>query len=276
MKTLLIPEALKDAGVMVRTIEGWDTPVSRWAGPLSGPGAAMWHHTATAKYTPNKTKANGYAGLTQPGTLQLSQSGDGDPVYVVATSYPAPISSGYGQRRTYEQALKDLRNDARATGPDDSNPRWAGNRFYWNTEVVLNGVGAKLDPKVWDMMVVVGRVLCDLFEWSPYRHVGHLQHTGRKVDLWDGTDQNGVATMIRFRKDVDERTLDMAMNTETWAQTLRNPLDIDRMAEIGVITEAEANYWTGRSRAGGVPIPTNDPEWQDLRNAVEARSPFWV
>lgn len=70
------------------------------------------------------------------------------------------------------------------------------------------------------------------------------------------------------------------ISTERWASRLRLPADIDRMAEVGIITAKEADYWSGRSRAleDGVPRPLerNDPEWQDLRDAVAVRSPLYV
>ena len=67
------------------------------------------------------------------------------------------------------------------------------------------------------------------------------------------------------------------IDLETWANTLRVPQDIDRMAAVNIITESERAYWVQ------VPLyldePTNqrfNPEWQDLRNAVDVRGPIWV
>ena len=61
---------------------------------------------------------------------------------------------------------------------------------------------------------------------------------------------------------------DPMMTTEEWAKTLRNPLDFDKMAEKGVITETERDYW--------VTVPVTSPEMQDLRNAVTVRNPLWT
>lgn len=70
---------------------------------------------------------------------------------------------------------------------------------------------------------------------------------------------------------------DTAMNLERWVTRLRIPLDIDRMAAVGIITADEANYWAGRQPSmGGVPLPPDNPEWQDLRDAVEVRSVWWT
>ena len=57
------------------------------------------------------------------------------------------------------------------------------------------------------------------------------------------------------------------MDLETWARTLRNPIDFDQMAEKGIITQDERDYW--------VTIDPANPEMQDLRNAVDVREGFW-
>jgi hypothetical protein len=57
------------------------------------------------------------------------------------------------------------------------------------------------------------------------------------------------------------------VDTPRWASRLRNPLDFDRMAELGIITHVERDYW--------VTVDPNNPEMQDLRDAVDVRSPLW-
>ena len=81
----------------------------------------------------------------------------------------------------------------------------------------------------------------------------------------DGRYTDWNETVIALRNDIDQET---HMDLERWATRLRNPLDFDQMAIKGVITEAEAEYWKT--------VPTDSPEMQDLRDAVEVRNPIWT
>lgn len=84
-----------------------------------------------------------------------------------------------------------------------------------------------------------------------------------------------LASGILMPTDIDEE--EEQMDLERWVTRLRIPIDIDRMAEVGIITDDEANYWAGRQPSmGGQPLPANYPEWQDLRDAVEVRSVWWA
>lgn len=205
-----LPDALSDAGVEVRLLDGWDTFAQAgydWREADGNPAGAMWHHTATASYTPNRDKANGWAGIGYHDTDRLYQEdyGDGFPVYTIANAYPAPISSGYGVRSVLEDWVKrDIPFTGRQTEPDSAT--WAGNTHYWNTEVVLDGVGSKMETSVWDMLVTIGEVLNDLMGWTPARHVAHAHHTRRKIDLRDGRFADADATIQALREDmtVDE------------------------------------------------------------------------
>lgn len=202
---LLLPQALEDAGVNVRVLDGWDTPHVRdskpyvWREDDGDPAGHMHHHTATTEYTPNRLKANGYAGLSFDGSDRLYQEdyGDGIPVYTIANAYPAPISSGAGDYSVLERIRQGVEVVGRQ-GPDT--PDWWGNTHYWNTEYVLNGIGFPLDVKVWDMMVTVCQVHNELMGWTQYMHIGHGHHTWRKPDLWDGRFADFDETMIELRK----------------------------------------------------------------------------
>lgn len=66
------------------------------------------------------------------------------------------------------------------------------------------------------------------------------------------------------------------MDLERWVTRLRIPVDIDRMRDVGIITPDEANYWAGRQPSMQGPLAPDDPEWQDLRDAVEVRAVFWT
>ena len=274
------PEALIDAGVNVRVLDGWDQPAKpgyfyreepNRDTPESDPAGHQHHHTASTSYVPNRTKANAYAGLSMNESDRLYQEdyGDGDflPVYTIANAYPAPISSGAGDLSVLERVREGIGVVGRQ-GPDT--PDYYGNTHFWNTEWILDGIGAFIDERVWDMMIIVCRVQNELMGWTPNMHIGHGHHTRRKVDLWGGqfsdTNRDGFdKTIIALRKDME---VEMAMDLERWATRWRNPLDFDQAAKKGLITEAESKYWKT--------VPTDSKEWQDLRDAVEVRDLLWT
>ena len=276
MTTMLnFPEALEAAGVHVRLLDGWALPAKpdyyyreepHSNGPFSDPAGHMHHHTATVSYVPNRDKANGYAGLSKDGSERLYQEDYGDgfffPVYTIANAYPAPISSGAGDRTVLDRVRAGVEVVGRQ-GPDT--PGWYGNTHYWNTEYILDGIGSPLDQRVWDMMVTVCEVQNELMGWTEYMHIGHGHHTRRKIDLWDGRYADFNETIIALREDMNDMP---GMTTEQWARTLRNPKDYDQMVEKGVITPAERDYW--------VTIDPSNPEMQDLRNAVDVRNPLYT
>ncbi len=286
-KTLEIPALLEAEGINVETMDGWENPHGRLVAPYhwrtGDPEASMWHHTATPAYTPNRDKANMYAGLLHAGTQRLYQSGGGVPTIVVANAHPGPMTSGYGQKAVLEVARADLRNDDRATGPDDADPRWAGNRSYWNTEVVLDGTGTWVDEEVWEMICVAGAVIHRLMGWSEWRAIGHAQHTRRKVDLWSGEDFSTRETMMRFRADLatelykeddDMATLDEFVGAIRYT-------DIDKMAADKIILESEAEYfkhdqpWPGQPEDHSKKVKDH-PDWNNLYVSWKVRAPIWA
>ena len=201
MKTLAIPELWMTAGLTVTCLDGWDTPTSApYVWRLGDPVCSMWHHTATSAYTPNRVKANVWAGLARGS--RLYSTGGGVPTLVVANAYPAPISSGYGQKRVIDDAVFDTPNDEVARGADDY-PKWAANRSAWNTEVILNGIGEVIDQNVWEMLITAAAILHAHMGWTEHRALGHAQFTSRKIDLRDGADRSAKETMIRFRNDME-------------------------------------------------------------------------
>ncbi len=192
-KSLDLPAALEAAGVNVRVVDGWDEPRRDgyyWREADDNPAGHMHHHTAGTAYTPagGPDKANGFAGLSYMGSDRLYQEryeGTGyEAVYTIAGAYPAPISSGAGDKNVLVKVRAGIEVRGRQ-GADTAG--WYGNTHYWNTEWVLNGIGAPVDQEVWDMMVLVCQVQNDLMGWTPFNHIGHAHHTRRKVDLWDGS-----------------------------------------------------------------------------------------
>ncbi len=215
-KLLDFPAALAEAGVNVRVLPGWDTYARSnydWREKDKNPAGHMHHHTASTGYTPNRDKANGYAGLSYHDSQRLYQEryeGDGyEPVYTIANAYPAPISSGAGNFAVLERVRAGLEVVGR---PSSDTPNWYGNTHYWNTEYVLNGTGAPLDQGVWDMMVLVCQVQNDLMGWTKNNHICHGHHTGRKIDLWDATwsdtNRNGYDETIKaLRRAIDNAVI---------------------------------------------------------------------
>lgn len=217
MKTLLLPDALREAGVNVRTLDGWrnvhiqNGRAYRWRENPEDPAGHMVHHTATDEYTPNRTKASAYAGLAVASSSRLWQatrSGD-FPVYVIANAHPGPVTSGQGVRDVLDNYVKkDIAMTRKQLNADDY-PLWYGNTHYWNTETILDGTGSVLDARVFDMLVVVGQVMNDLFGWTSARTIGHGHHTRRKVDLWDGRFRDMNETILAMRADIDDSDIEL-------------------------------------------------------------------
>ena len=210
-KMLLLPEALRNAGLNVKTLDGWDKPHFLngkdydWREPDGNPAGVMWHHTATSSYTPNRDKANLFIGQGYDHLDRLSMEDYGDehlPYVVVANAYPAPISSGYGVRAVLEQFVKqDIPFRGRQTQPDDN---WAGNTHYVNIEMVCKGDGSKMAQETWDILDTVGIVLNHVLDFqSAARHIAHSYHTGRKIDYYDGRYDNADQTVQAIRKMIE-------------------------------------------------------------------------
>jgi hypothetical protein len=185
-------------GVNVVELDGWQVnePGYFWVTPGTPdvhhgygglPNGWMWHHTASASYTPyvknqkGQTKANLWMGLLRG--ERLHHSGGGTPTVVLASGGPADYSSGSGRRTLLEEVIMV---DRRFPGPQrqaDDEPEFFGNRYYGNTEIVHPGHGEPLDPGVWEVAVTTAELMCRRWGWSPWRHVGHYDHTSRKVDI---------------------------------------------------------------------------------------------
>jgi len=206
-KMLELPARLEEAGVNVRTLDGWENAheggTYLYREPNGEPAGHMHHHTATTEYTPNRDKANGYAGLSHGGSARLAQEnyGGGVPVYTIANAYPAPISSGTGDRNVLDKVRAGIEVTGRP-GPDTYD--WYGNTHYWNTEYILDGTGSPVDPAVWAMMLTVSQVQNQLMGWTPFMHIGHGHHTGRKIDLWNGLYADYDETIIQLREQMGE------------------------------------------------------------------------
>lgn len=106
---------------------------------------------------------------------------------------------------------------------------------------------------------------------QPWRWLGDLNGDAMHFDIQCAPADLASGILWSTEQEGDE------MDLERWVTRLRIPADIDRMAEVGIITADEADYWAGRQPSmGGQPLPSNDPEWQDLRDAVEVRAVWWT
>lgn len=275
-KLLDFPSALEAAGVNVRTLPGWEKPAkSRYyyregaKDASADPAGHMHHHTASSAYTPNREKANGYAGLSYEGSARLYQEryeGAGyAAVYTIANAYPAPVSSGAGDKNVLYKVRDGIEVRGRQ-GPDTSG--WYGNTHYWNTEYVLNGIGAPIDQEVWEMMVVVCQVQNDLMGWTPNMHISHGHHTRRKVDLWGGQfastnktgfdntlavlrdDMAGDVTLPPIEPPIEPPTGEHEMNTVKYGDGFKASREKQATVKAAQIMLADRGYADDNSQDG--------------------------
>jgi Putative peptidoglycan binding domain len=225
-----LPAAAAAAGLNVVELDGWQTNQQGyyWTDETfhhhsyaGDPVGWAWHHTATTNYVPyvknseGKTKANLWMGLLRDGALYAT--GGGTPTVVVASGGPANFSTGAGRK----EVLTDfVARDLRFPGPQraDDTLKYYGNRHYGTTETVHPGDGSPLDDGVWEMQLVVAGLMCEHYGWSPWRHIGHLDHTHRKIDP---RYAQGAPYTIGLMQD-----------------TLRDRLGVSEMAPMATDTEA--------------------------------------
>ena len=195
---LWLPQALRNAGVNVVELDGWRTAQGGyyWTDLNSGaqgydgePTCYMVHHTAGSSAVPvvkdgsRWSKANCWAGLLRDDG-KLYQSGSGVPTIVFTSAGPARVSSGYGHGPTLHEVADDVRVPWDQPNADTG---LAANRYAWNVETVHSGDGSPLSAGVMEALVMMGALLCQHFDWSAWRAIGHLTWTRRKLDpYWDG------------------------------------------------------------------------------------------
>ena len=188
-----LPDALRGAGINVIELDGWKEAQEAyfWTDIDSGaqsygeePTCYMIHHTAGTSANPSVrdssgtwSKANCWAGLWRDG--RLYQEGGGVPTIVFTSAGPARVSSGYGHGPTLHQVADDVRVPWDQPNADTD---MAANRYAWNVETVAAGDGSPVDPGVEHALVAMGALMADRFGWSPWRTIGHLTWTSRKID----------------------------------------------------------------------------------------------
>jgi peptidoglycan hydrolase-like protein with peptidoglycan-binding domain len=191
-----LPQWLDEFGLPYIQLDGWKANEQGyyWVQPngthtkyTGYPSAHLVHHTASSSYKPyvknssGQTKANVWVGLWDGTRLHVDHP-TAEPMLVLASAGPADYSSGKGVKALLTDYMI---TDKRFKGPQpatDDYPRWYGNRYYWNTEVVHPGYGETLNSGVYDALIGYCNMLSDKMGWSIWRNAGHYDHTRRKVD----------------------------------------------------------------------------------------------
>ncbi len=200
---LWLPRYLRAMDVHVIELPGWEEAQGQyfWTNLDTGqrgfdgdPTAYMIHHTGSSVARPEVrnsrgkwSKANCWAGLWDGS--KLNQSGSGEPTIVFTSAGPARVSSGYGHGPT----LLDVADDVRV-GWDQPLPDTgiAANRYAWNVEAVAKGDGSPVDPGVEDALIKMGALLASHYGWTPWRAIGHLTWTRRKLDPFWNSQQDRI------------------------------------------------------------------------------------
>ena len=256
---------------------GWKEREQGYDWYEGGPFGVMVHHTVSVPY-PAGSAYPAPEGNRTDGKVICNILIQPDGVVNLIAAGPANYSSGMGQEELLDEYVKeDLRYDGPQSGPYPEG--WYGNRAYINIETVASGDGGPIPQAQENAVIATCAALCYLQDWSAWRCVAHADHRGTKIDpRW--TAEYGVAPytiaglqdkiheILTLGLDPNEPDEGEGMDTERWATRLRNPLDFQRMVDVGVITQDEMNYWVG--------VDTASPEMQDLRDAVDVRTPLWA
>ncbi len=300
---LALPDLFTELGGNAWILDGWDTAQGQefWTVPgepepdaddpaaYDGqPSCYMVHHTGTASATPvvqtptgRWSKANAWCGLRRAGRLYAT--GTGVATVCFTSAGPARTSSGYGYRPMFtDYVCNDLRPPWQAEGPDT---RMALNRYAFNVETVHPGDYTDLDPAVHEQLVIVGVALHLLFDWQA-RTISHQSWTGRKIDpRWNGDDAciGELQDAIEFVLAEPEPEGDNMVDLELWLTKIRT-VDIQHMADTGIIKPGEADYFTGPTMwnpdalVGEQPIVNDSTasDWQSLYDSYRVRTPIWA
>jgi hypothetical protein len=236
-------------GVNVVELDGWEEAQGQyfWTDLDSGqrgydqdPTAYMIHHTGSSVARPTVrdssgrwSKANCWAGLWDGS--RLNQTGSGTPTIVFTAAGPARISSGYGHGPTLNLVAADFRvgwDQRRA----DTNK--AANRFAWNVETVAAGNGSDIDPGVEEALIKMGALLASHYGWSPWRAIGHLTWTKRKLDpFWNSQQDRIVYLQNEIEQEMKMVYRDVInVPNAGWAHGV-----VDDGIESGLIVTADAH-----------------------------------
>ena len=246
---LWLPRYLRAMGVNVVELAGWRSAQGQYfwtdldtgqRGYNTDPTSYMIHHTGSDVARPEVrnssgkwSKANCWAGLWDGS--KLTQTGSGEPTIVFTSAGPARISSGYGHGPTLFRVADEQRVPWDQPDPDT---RTAANRFAWNVETVAKGDGSNIHPKVEEALIIMGALLASHYGWSPWRAIGHLTWTQRKLDpYWNGERDRIVYIQNAIEQEMKMIYRDVInVPNVDWAHGV-----VDDGIESGLIVTADAH-----------------------------------
>lgn len=158
----------------------------------------LYHHTASSAYTPyvknssNQTKCCVWAGMRRGD--RLYQDGGGVPTLALASAGPADYSAGSGVADYIADYLTHGLRTGKQRASDDT-PKFYGNRYVWNTEIVCDGVGGSVTDDMWDLLIAYGSALSRLHDSTEFWNGFHAGFTKRKIDYRDGRFANAEETL---------------------------------------------------------------------------------
>jgi hypothetical protein len=156
------------------------------------------HHTATKAYSPyvknssGQTKATAWVGKRDGN--RLFQNRSGVPTVALASAGPADYSAGSGVSE-YGKKLDASEEALRQLNADD-NPKFWGNRYVLNTEIICDGVGGSIDSDTWDLLMAYNAALARLHDAEAPFNGFHQGFTKRKIDYRDGRFSNASDTIL--------------------------------------------------------------------------------
>lgn len=216
---ILLPQALKNFGLRVREVPGWQARGHDGEVPIV-PFGGMWHDTGDTLGLRSVWDVNGddvRPDVPQPrANLYFPRESSWD-VYLVAAgrAYHAGRGSALVLSEVANGRISKSTQDAVVRGLLDDTSE--GNSVLIGHEVEGVGGGQALSPLQAHVIPRVAAAECALFGWTPGHHVHHRQYTHRKVDmswhgdLWGMTAQllagkaDAVASTEELRALIDDR-----------------------------------------------------------------------
>jgi len=204
-------DALLEEGIPAKQIlelDGWkdnqrgyywtDVDTGRHNGYDGVANGHLNHHTASSAYTPyvkntsGQTKATMWLGVLDGNRLYQNRP-TGVPTIVLASAGPANYSAGRGVK-DYIKKLKNSKSALKQLKRDDY-PRFYGNRYVLNTEVVCDGVGGKINDDSWDLLILYNAAISRLHDATEHFNGFHQGFTTRKIDFREGHYANASMTI---------------------------------------------------------------------------------
>jgi hypothetical protein len=151
---------------------------------------------------------------------------------VFASAGPANYSQGKGRLNVLTNYVNlDVRFPGPQDLPDDV-PPFYGNRYYGATEVIHPGDGSPVQEDIWEYQVTIAALMSEHYEWSPWRHIGHLDHTIRKID--QKFAQGAPYTIAAMQNAVEEKMINR--NTKADDGLGVHEANFDKAVDAGVMS----------------------------------------